>query len=121
MNKQRVSLVIDDSAPVRSAVADSLRAAGHRVLEAATSEEALAIVASENISLSVCDLNLDERTSGLTLLNQAVRLRPGLKGILMSGSLLPGQKLHTTFSVLSKPFAPQTLIDLAERLLAEQD
>jgi len=121
MNKPRVSLVIDDFAPVRTAIADILRTVGYRVLEATTSVEALAIVASENVSLAICDLYLDERTSGATILDQAVRLRPGLKGVLMSGSMVPGQKLHAPFPVLSKPFAPQTLIDLAERLLSEPD
>jgi DNA-binding NtrC family response regulator len=121
VNKPRVSLVIDDSAPVRSLVANSLRAAGYRVLEAASSDEALAIVAFENVSLAVSDLYLDDRMSGLALLDQAVRLRPGLKGILMSGSLVPRQKLHTHFAILSKPFAPKTLVDLAERLLSEKD
>jgi len=119
VKQPRISLVIDDSEPVRTAVANILRAAGHHVLEAATSENALAIVASEPISLAVCDLNLNERTSGAALLSQAVRLRPGLKCVLMSGSIPPEQKQRTLFPALSKPFAPGDLIDLVERLLRD--
>jgi DNA-binding NtrC family response regulator len=119
VNLVKMVLVIDDSEPVRIAVANILRAAGYPVIEAATGAEALAVVTSEEITLAISDLYLDEDTSGIGILEQAVQLRPALKGVLMSGSMFPGQKPEGPFPVLMKPFAPQALIDLAARLLAE--
>jgi DNA-binding NtrC family response regulator len=114
----KVALVVDDSEPVRTVVADALRGAGMLVLEAATTDEALAIVASrEDLAIAISDLSLDGQVSGVTLLNQALRLRPSLKCVLMSGSMLPGQKMRTPFPIISKPFPPQALVELVERLL----
>ena len=118
MKEPRAVLVVDDSAPVRTAVANILRGAGFTVLEAAASDEALAIVASQNLSLVIADLYLDEAASGVALLAQAIELRPGLKGVVMSGAFISSQK-HIPFPFLMKPFMPQALIDLAAELTAE--
>jgi CheY-like chemotaxis protein len=121
LNRQKAALVVDDSQPVRSVVASTLQSIGYRVLEAATGAAALAIAESESISLAVCDLYLDRETSGAAILEQAARLRPGLKCILISGSALPGQQLRTPFPVLSKPFPLKALVDLVERLAGDPD
>jgi len=114
----KVALVVDDSEPVRTIVADTLRDAGMLVLEASTTEEALAIVASrEDLAIAISDLSLDGKVSGAAFLDQALRLRPSLKCVLMSGSMLPGQKVRTPFPIISKPFPPQALVELVERLL----
>jgi CheY-like chemotaxis protein len=121
MNQSKAALVVDDSQPVRSLVASTLQSLGYRVLEAATGAEALAIAESENISLAVCDLYLDRETSGAAILEQTARLHPGLKCILMSGSVLPGRELRTPFPLLSKPFPLKELVDLVERLTGDPD
>lgn len=116
----KVALVLEDSEPVRAIVADALRAAGILVFEAATMQQALAIVASRtDLAIAISDLGLDGETSGAAFLEQALRLRPGLKCVLMSGSVLPGQRVRTPFTIVSKPFPPGTLVDLVERLLGE--
>jgi len=114
------ALVVDDSESVRNVVARILRTIGYRVLEAATSDEALSMMTSERISLAVSDLNL-EPTSGVALLEQAMRLNPQSKCILISGSLVPGQNARIPFPTLSKPFAPKALIALVEQVTREPD
>lgn len=113
----KIALVVDDSEPVRTVVAEALRDAGMVALEAATTDEALAIVASrEDLAIAISDLSLDGQVSGLAFLDQALRLRPSLKCVLMSGSMLPGQKVRTPIPVIAKPFPPQALVELVERL-----
>jgi PAS domain S-box-containing protein len=114
----RAALVIDDSAPVRSIVALALRGTGYRVVEAATDAEALKAFQSEDFSLAVSDLNLGGKASGLALLNEMARLRPGLKCVLMTGSFKEGQRLPMPYPLLAKPFAPAELIALADRLVS---
>jgi len=113
----KAALVIEDSAPVRAIVALSLREAGYRVVEAATREEALAAFEAERFSLAVGDLNLDGQASGLALLNEMVRMRPELKCVLMTGSFTAGQRLPMPYPLLAKPFVPEELIALAQRLV----
>jgi CheY-like chemotaxis protein len=114
----KIALVVDDAELVRTVVADALRDAGMLVLEAATTEEGLAIVAARgDLAIAISDLSLDGTTSGAAFLDQALRLHPNLKCVLMSGSMLPGQEARTPFPVISKPFPPRTLINLVERLL----
>jgi DNA-binding NtrC family response regulator len=118
MGKERVALVVDDSESVRMVVACALRTIGYRVLEAASSDEAVAIMASQPISLAISDLNL-EPTNGVRLLEQAAALHSEVQCVLMSGSIFPDQKVRTPFPALSKPFSPKVLIELVERLTRE--
>jgi PAS domain S-box-containing protein len=111
------ALVIDDSGPVRTIVALSLREAGYRVVEAATREEAMSAFEAGRFSLAIGDLNLDGQASGLALLNEMVRMRPELKCVLMTGSFTAGQRLPMPYPLLAKPFVPEELIALAQRLV----
>lgn len=113
------ALVVDDYEPLRRVVSSTLQATGYRVFEAATAHEALVILTSRQISLLVCDLCLNEQSNGMTLIEDAVRTYPGLRAILMSGSLRSGQKTGGDFSVISKPFAPQELLELIEGLSSQ--
>jgi DNA-binding NtrC family response regulator len=121
MSKRKAVLVVDDSDSVRSVVAAALRAVGYRVHEASTSMEALSILASEDIAFAVSDLSLGGKISGAAVLEEAVRLHPGLQCVLMSGSIAPGEKLRTSFPVLSKPFPPKVLVDLLGSLKEEPE
>lgn len=111
-------LIADDAEPIRSVLRDPLREAGYEVSEASTASEALAILASEDISIIISDLQLGE-ANGVLLLKQAKELRPELKAVLMSGSAPFGKNSGVSFPMLLKPFRPRDLISLIEHLLGE--
>ena len=54
-------LVIDDEAPIRRFLDIALRAEGHRVLQAGTAEEGLALAATRSPDLVILDLGLPDR------------------------------------------------------------
>lgn len=51
-------MTVDDSRAVRLTVALTLKQAGHRVVEAATGEEALELLKTEKIDLIISDFNM---------------------------------------------------------------
>jgi len=60
-------LIVDDEAFIRENVQRILSEDGYRVLEAANGQQALEIIAGDEIDLTLLDLNL-EPDNGLTLL-----------------------------------------------------
>ena len=52
-------LVVEDDAPLREALCDTLASAGHRALAAGNGREALAMLASEPVALVVSDVQME--------------------------------------------------------------
>ena len=76
-------LIVEDDAGLREALNDTLLLADYRVVAAASAEDALVKLASENIDLVVSDIQMGEM-NGLTLLKN-IRLRyPQLPVLLMT-------------------------------------
>src|SRR5690349_20741035 len=81
-------LIIDDDLAVRSALQLLLRGEGFATAEAASPEEAIAIVRKQSPALVLLDLNFSLRTSGeegLGVLQEIKSLRPELPVILITG------------------------------------
>ena len=81
-----VVLVVDDKEQVRVLAESVLRECGHQTLSAATVDQALALIRTEqSIELIFTDINLaDDMEAGLVhpgleLAHQALRLRPTLR------------------------------------------
>lgn len=55
-------LLVEDSDSNRYLIGTWLRRAGHEVLEAATGEAALELIASNTVDLAICDINLPDMT-----------------------------------------------------------
>jgi DNA-binding NtrC family response regulator len=102
-------LIVDDEALIRWSVAESLEAAGHRVLEAGSAREALDWVedSAAAINTVVLDLKLPD-SSDLGLLRRVHELRPSCRIILMTAHGTPEvleEALQSGASdVLNKPF-----------------
>jgi PAS domain S-box-containing protein len=113
-------LVVEDDAPIRALVVRSLAAAGYRVLDAGSGDEALATARTAAVpDLLVTDVILPGR-NGWELAEELAARRPGLRVLFMSGyaaqhsgePLLPFEA-----PLLEKPFAPDELLRRVREVL----
>jgi CheY-like chemotaxis protein len=82
---QPAILVVEDEILIRSAVAEFLRGAGYRVVEAASAAEAVAIFASRTqIDLVFSDINMPGAMDGIGLVRWIADHHPGIHVILTS-------------------------------------
>ena len=104
-------LVVDDEEPIRTSVAEILRAAGYSVAEAVDGQDALDQLESGSVSVLLLDIRMPRRT-GIEVL-QALDSPPNV--ILMSAYRFEGEDRrsvgHKVFSHLMKPVAPRQLLD----------
>jgi two-component system cell cycle sensor histidine kinase/response regulator CckA len=118
-----VVLLVEDEAPVRTFAARALRLRGHSVLEAASAEEALALLADGNIHVDifVTDVVMPG-LDGPAWVAQALRDRPGVRTVFISGyaedSLSETQARIPQSVFLPKPFS---LAELADTVQAQLD
>jgi two-component system response regulator FlrC len=114
-------LVVEDDAPLREALIDTLRAAGLTALAAGEASEALRLLASEEIALVISDVQMPG-PSGYELLSAIKRLRPDLPVVLMTAYGTVAQAVAAmregATDYIVKPFDAQALIDMARRQLA---
>lgn len=116
-------LVLEDSVLVRMAIAGYLRECGYRVLEAATSDEALLVLEKSNITVDVV-FSAAEVAGALDAfaLMQWVRSNLPQTKIIMAGSLksasVAAGQLCEDGPHLKKPYEPQAVEDYIRRMLA---
>lgn len=79
-------LLVEDDSLVRGTTAASLESRGYTVLVASTAADALAIVSSRSdINIVVSDVVMPGGASGIDLLDELERMKPGLSVVLVSG------------------------------------
>ncbi|BBP76970.1 response regulator [Pseudomonas gingeri NCPPB 3146 = LMG 5327] len=120
---QDVVLIVEDEPSILLVLSHYLAGEGYRVLQAANGEEAFKILATKpNLDLMVTDFRLPGGVSGVDIAEPAVKLRPDLKVIFISG--YPAEILETdspitrTAPILAKPFDLDKLQEQIQRLLA---
>lgn len=111
---QGLVLLVDDNHELRRTIRRQLAGAGYSVIEAESGEEALPLVgALDNLRALVSDVVMPGM-SGFSLAREAVRLRPELRVILMTGYAEADEAGadgdRAIFPVLNKPFLPDKLI-----------
>ncbi len=79
-------LVVDDEAGIRESLADFLDDYEFDVFSAESAEQALKIVASENLDIAVVDLRLPG-ISGDTMILRSHSIRPEMKFLIHTGSV----------------------------------
>ncbi|MEG3089780.1 response regulator [Sphingomonas sp. PB4P5] len=109
-------LIADSDIIVRHAVADYLRHCGYRVVEAATSDEALLALAEASLSIDVvlCDVAIKGRTSGFELATWVRQSRPELEVRLaasVEGAAKVAANLCSHGPHLERPYEPQGVVD----------
>jgi CheY-like chemotaxis protein len=130
MNEQRspgtaieTVLVVDDEVIARMVISEYLRHCGYRVIEAANSDEALAVLQHAEISvdLVLCGMSQAGTASGFALA-QWVRQRKSATDIILAGSHARAAsvagELCESGPNLVKPYEPQVVLDRIKQLLA---
>ena len=115
--RPRMVLLVDDIDEIRAQVREALTGLGHRVLEAASAEEALGLAGLPGLDWVISDIRLPG-IDGVALLETIARAHPGLRLALMS-SLPEGDRLRARgarrWPVLAKPVDPAALHALLAR------
>lgn len=112
-------LLIDDNELLRSLTVMQLKLLGHAVLECGDGEAALDIAADHAVELVLTDVHLPGM-NGFDTIVELRRIRPAIKVVAMSGSLIEDQFLQMAAGAgvrhtLGKPFK---LKDLEAQLVA---
>jgi two-component system, cell cycle sensor histidine kinase and response regulator CckA len=109
-----VVLVADDDDAVRTVIARILRGSGYTVLEARSSDEAMAF--GDDLELLVADLVMPS-TGGVELAD-AMRARiPGLHVLFTSGYCRIGNSFGPDDPLLAKPFTAADLLQRVRQLV----
>lgn len=103
-------ILVEDNQDVRSVVRTQLTSMGFAVLEAASGDEALGYLdAMETISGIVSDIVMPGKTNGYAFAKAVNQKHPEAFIVLMSGYSDPPPETDFTYSLLPKPFDPDTL------------
>lgn len=110
-------LVVDDEFLVRMSAADLVEEAGHSVIEAASADEAIAILESRNdVDVVFSDVNMPGSMDGLGLIRSIRKRWPPIRLVLTSGKVSMQESAMPSGSVfLPKPYACDTLASALDR------
>ena len=115
-------LLADDDEVFRAVICRCLRAAGHTVEEAADGKEALKFLAAKTPDIIITDI-LMPNTDGIELTSAVKRGHPGVRVLAISGrrqlgsvDLLHLASMLGADATLSKPFAPEQLLEMVAAL-----
>lgn len=114
-------LLIDDEPLVLDMYEHVLQSAGHEVLTAGNSFEAIKIIREQPIDMIISDVRLHP-FDGFEIMERAQELHPQLPVILMTGSPRPGdeERLRGRNTVyLIKPISLQMLEEIVNELLRQ--
>ena len=114
-------LLVEDDAITRTAMAETLRITGRKILEATNGQEGLALLDQHPFRLVVLDFILPDM-DGLQFLKRIDDRRPRIPVILVSGYL--SQKAETIFErpgakvkYFAKPVRPSALVATVQAFL----
>lgn len=114
-------LIVDDSATVRTQAKHALVAAGFAVVEAADGIQALAILEAEQVSLTVCDVNMPNM-DGLSFLEELKRKGISAPVLMLTTeaqpSLVRRAKAAGAKAWIIKPFNADVLVSAVKALTA---
>jgi signal transduction histidine kinase/ActR/RegA family two-component response regulator len=121
-NSAGTILVVEDDDAVRDFAASTLRELGYRTLDAAAPSAALRLLDNHaDIALLLTDVVMPE-SNGRALAEEAVKRRPGLKVLYMTGytrnAIVHNNMLDPATHLISKPFTVRQLGAKVQELLA---
>ncbi len=119
-------LVVEDEDDVRQFAVDALDEAGYRVASAPDGPAALARLAEHaDIALMISDVVLGGQLDGGQLRDAALKLRPGLPVLFMTGytrdAIMHNGRLDVGVNLLAKPFTARALTQKVRQLLDARD
>jgi CheY-like chemotaxis protein len=113
-------LVVEDDVLIRFAVSSALRGAGYTVLEAASADEARAVLQTIAVDLLFIDLHLHgDGGDGLSVARFARTHRPWVKLVFTSGKVRLGQEpeIAAFGPFLPKPYLFSRVLQVVENTL----
>jgi CheY-like chemotaxis protein len=115
-------LVVEDEALIRMMIADDLRQAGFKIIEAANADDALKVLqTSVKVDMVLTDIRMPGSLDGLELARRVRANWPKLKILIVSGeprSTLAGTPAD---AFLGKLYRRTELIDYINQLLGKQN
>ncbi|MFM9847496.1 MAG: response regulator [Hyphomicrobiaceae bacterium] len=111
-------LVVEDDVLIRLSAADALRSAGFAVVEAATGDEAVAVLGSSAaVDVVFTDIQMPGSIDGLGLAQFVRQTRPDLKIVVTSGHApeWPSRDLADVF--IGKPYSLDRVVERIKGLL----
>ncbi|MFC6338779.1 response regulator [Pseudomonas sp. CCM 7891] len=120
---QDVVLIVEDDPSILFVLGEYLSGLGYRVLKAEDGEQAFEVLATKpHLDLMITDYRLPGGISGVQIAEPALKLRPELKVIFISGYpqeiLDCDSPVTRNAPILAKPFDLDTLQEHIQRLLA---
>lgn len=118
-------LVADSDVLIRHVLADYLRSCGYTVIEAASFEEALAVMNSEHVApdLVLCDADLAGEGNGFVLRERLLRQRPDVR-VMLAGNVAAAARAAGNLCEegphLARPYDPQLVLERIRRHLAQR-
>ena len=116
-------LIVEDDAGLRAALFDTLLLGGYHVVSAECAESALMMLSEQHVDLVVSDIQMGEM-SGLMLLKSIKAKYPHLPVLLMTAYATIDDAVQAmrdgATDYLSKPFAPEVLLNLVGRYAPAQ-
>ena len=111
-------LYVEDDDETRLMMERLLARAGFHVLTSATRSDALSAAGKNKLDLLIVDLGLPDG-SGLTLLNEARKVQPPVKGIVVSGYDIGEDVFNAGYSAqMLKPIEFPRLVSLVETVFS---
>ena len=111
-------LIVDDEASIRLLCRLNLELAGHRVLEAATLEQAAEIATGERPQVVVLDVHVGSG-DGVAFLAELHALRPDVRVAMLTGIAdTAAIRAAGADAIVPKPFDPAVLVATIEGLAA---
>lgn len=114
-------LVIEDEVILRMDTCEYLRSKGYHVIEAATAEEAMAVLSARDpVDVVFCDVQLPGSIGGLSFTVWAREHFPSMPVILTSGNLPVAERVVSGRPVpfIAKPYDPDEVAGQIASLLA---
>ncbi|WP_394221950.1 sigma-54-dependent transcriptional regulator [Alteromonas gracilis] len=116
-------LIVEDDAGLREALQDTLLLGDYNVVAADCAEQALMMLSTHAVDLVVSDIQMGEM-SGLTLLKSIKAKYPNMPVLLMTAYATIDDAVQAmrdgATDYLSKPFAPEVLLNLVGRYAPAQ-
>lgn len=120
---QTTVLIVEDDAGLRDALCDTLLLASYKVVSAESAEQAIIELGRHNIDLVISDIQMSGM-NGLSLLKSIKAKNSAVPVVLMTAYAKIDDAVQAmrdgAVDYLSKPFAPQVLINLVERYAPAQ-
>ena len=112
----RVALVVEEECLVRDVMASELKASRWSVVETATGEEVLALLAANVVDILLTDIRLAGSMSGWDVAHTVCAIEPHLPVIYASGNPSDAALRVEGSLFFSKPYLPEDIVAASQRL-----